>query len=97
MSDGRVISNSMCDPTSSSASAWIYTPAALTFWVVPEVWSADSPSRMVIGRLRGNLLPVLASDKLYLLLAPLNSRANYQRSGVGQFGLYHDLHNFQHE
>jgi hypothetical protein len=34
---------------------------------------------MVIGRLRGNLLPVLASDKLHLLIRALDFRVNLPR------------------
>src|SRR5208337_2402487 len=68
-SGGKVISNSTGEPTSSEASARMYTPAALRLPVMPLVSPAVSSLCILIGNCSGNLFPVRASDTTPPLLS----------------------------
>src|SRR5713226_5644907 len=61
-SGGSVISNSTGEPTSSEASARMYTPAARRFPVTPRASPSESSLWILIGSSSGNLFPVRASD-----------------------------------
>src|SRR5205085_2659790 len=61
-SAGKVISNSMLEPTSKSPSAWMKTPAALRSEVLPVRRTAALEPRMVVESCSGNRVPVRASD-----------------------------------
>src|SRR5947209_3357529 len=61
-SAGKVISNSILEPTSKSPSAWMKTPAALRSEVLPVRRTAALEPRMVVESCSGNRVPVRASD-----------------------------------
>src|SRR5262249_43098942 len=85
---GKVISNSMLEPTARSRSAIMYTPAAL---MLPVVALSSPPLRWILmGSSSGNRFPVLASSDINSPRQAPTRKGPFCAVEEDDSGLYHE-------